>query len=66
MEIKKPKNFRDILSLQKYLDDNINNIRTRTFEDIKMSLIAELLNLMRRLCFLIKLGKQKNIVETRN
>ena len=33
MEIKKPKNFRGILSLQKYLDDNINNIRTRTFEE---------------------------------
>ena len=41
MEIKKPKNFKDILSLQKHLDDNINNIRTRTFEDIQMSLIAE-------------------------
>lgn len=39
--MKKPKNFREILSLQKYLDDNINNIRPRTFKDIKMSLIAE-------------------------
>ncbi|MGP1428965.1 MAG: dUTP diphosphatase [Fusobacterium sp.] len=41
MEIKKPKIFRDILSLQKYLDDNINNIRPRYLRDIKMSLIAE-------------------------
>ena len=41
MEIKKPKNFRDILNLQKHLDDNINNIRPRTFDDIQMSLIAE-------------------------
>ena len=35
MEIKKPENFRDILNLQKYLDDNINNIRPRTFDDIQ-------------------------------
>ena len=41
MEIKKPKNFKDILKLQKYLDDNINNIRTRTLNDIQKSLIAE-------------------------
>lgn len=41
MEIKKPENFKDILLLQKKLDANINNIRTRTYEDIKMSLVAE-------------------------
>ena len=41
MEIKKPKNFKDILNLQKYLDDNINNIRPRTLKDIEISLIAE-------------------------
>ncbi|ATV35931.1 dUTP diphosphatase [Fusobacterium pseudoperiodonticum] len=41
MEIKKPKNFKNILSLQKHLDNNINNVRDRTFEDIQMSLIAE-------------------------
>ena len=40
MEIKKPENFKDILLLQKKLDANINNIRTRTYEDIKMSLVA--------------------------
>ena len=41
MEIKKPENFKDILKLQENLDNNINSVRTRTFEDIQMSLIAE-------------------------
>lgn len=43
MEIKKPKNFRDILSLQKYLDESIHSARPRTLEDTKLSLIAELI-----------------------
>lgn len=59
MEIKKPKNFRDILSLQKYLDDNINNIRTRTFEDIKMSLIAECVEFNEETMFSHKTWKTK-------
>lgn len=41
MEIKKPEDFKDILLLQKKLDVSINSIRTRTYEDIKMSLVAE-------------------------
>ncbi|EAA25238.1 hypothetical protein [Fusobacterium vincentii ATCC 49256] len=59
MEIKKPKNFRGILSLQKYLDDNINNIRTRTFEDIKMSLIAECVEFNEETMFSHKTWKTK-------
>ena len=35
MEIKKPENFRDILELQKILDENIHNNRERTLGDIK-------------------------------
>jgi putative uncharacterized protein FNV2273 len=45
MEFKKPENFEDILNLQKYLDESLNNIRERTLEDIKLSLIAELIEL---------------------
>lgn len=41
--IKEPKNFEDILKLQAILDSNINNIRERTLEDIKLSLIAEII-----------------------
>ena len=41
MEIKKPENFRDILELQKILDENIHNNRERTLGDIKKSMIAE-------------------------
>ena len=43
MKIKKPENFRDILELQKHLDESIHNSRERTEEDIKLSLIAELI-----------------------
>lgn len=43
MKIKEPRNFNDILELQKILDNNIKNIRTRTLEDIKLSLIAEII-----------------------
>lgn len=45
MKIKKPENFKDILDLQKELDKNLNNVRERTLEDIKLSLIAELIEL---------------------
>ena len=45
MEFKKPENFKDILDLQKELDKNLNNVRERTEEDIKLSLIAELIEL---------------------
>lgn len=41
--IKEPKNFEDILKLQAILDSNINSKRERTLEDIKLSLIAELI-----------------------
>ena len=41
MEFKRPETFEDILNLQKYLDENLNNVRKRTLEDIKLSLIAE-------------------------
>lgn len=43
MNIQKPKNFNDILELQDILDNNINNIRERTLRDIKLSLIAEVI-----------------------
>lgn len=43
MEFKKPENFEDILNLQKYLDESLNNIRERTLKDIKLSLIAEVI-----------------------
>ena len=39
--IKKPKNFEDMLVLQKELDKNIHNSRERTLEKIGVSLIAE-------------------------
>lgn len=45
MGFKKPENFEDILKLQKHLDESLNNIRERTLEDIKLSLIAELIEL---------------------
>ena len=41
MEFKRPDTFEDILNLQKHLDENLNNVRKRTLEDIKLSLIAE-------------------------
>lgn len=41
--IQEPKNFADILNLQSILDENINSCRARTLEDIKLSLIAELI-----------------------
>lgn len=41
MEYKKPKCFEDMLKLQKVLDDNIDNVRPRTIDDIKKSIIAE-------------------------
>ena len=43
MEFKKPETFEDILKLQKYLDENIHSSRERTEEDIKTSMIAELI-----------------------
>ena len=59
MEIKKPKNFRDILSLQKYLDDNIKNIRPRTLKDIQKSLIAECIEFDEETMFSHKTWKPK-------
>ena len=59
MEIKKPKNFREILSLQKYLDDNINNIRPRTLKDIQKSLIAECIEFDEETMFSHKTWKPK-------
>ena len=41
MEIREPKNFEDILNLQKELDKKIHSIRPRGLKDIKKSLIAE-------------------------
>ena len=41
MEFKRPETFEDMLELQKYLDENLNNVRPRCLRDIKMSLIAE-------------------------
>lgn len=43
MEFKKPENFEDILNLQKHLDESIHSSRERTLEDIKLSLIAEVI-----------------------
>ena len=45
MRIRAPKNFEDILGLQGILDERMNNTRERTEEDIKLSLIAELIEL---------------------
>ena len=42
MTLKKPENFRDILELQKILDENIHSNRERTLTDIQMSMIAEI------------------------
>lgn len=41
--LKEPKTFKDILKLQAILDDNIHNVRERTLTEIKLSLIAELI-----------------------
>lgn len=41
--IKRPENFEDILKLQKHLDESIHSSRERTEEDIKTSMIAELI-----------------------
>ena len=43
MKFKRPETFEDILNLQKCLDENIHNSRERTEEDIKTSMIAELI-----------------------
>ena len=43
MEFKRPENFEDILKLQKHLDESIHSSRERTEEDIKTSMIAELI-----------------------
>ena len=43
--IKRPETFEDILKLQKHLDESIHSSRERTLEDIKLSLIAELIEL---------------------
>lgn len=43
MKLTEPKNFKDILELQAILDSKINSKRERTLEDIKLSLIAELI-----------------------
>ena len=43
MEFKRPETFEDILNLQKHLDKNIHSSRERTLEDIKLSLIAEVI-----------------------
>ena len=45
MILRAPKNFEDILKLQKRLDESIHSSRERTEEDIKLSLIAELIEL---------------------
>ena len=41
IKFKRPETFEDILNLQKHLDENLNNVRERTLEDIKLSLMAE-------------------------
>ncbi len=43
MEFKRPETFEDILNLQKHLDKNLNNVRPRCLRDIKLSLIAEVI-----------------------
>ena len=43
MKIKKPTSLLDILELQKILDSNINNVRERDLDDIKLSMIAEVI-----------------------
>ena len=45
MRIRAPKNFEDLLGLQAILDERMNNNRERVLEDIKLSLIAELIEL---------------------
>lgn len=42
MKYNKPQNLKDMLELQKVLDSSINSARERTLEDIKMSMIAEI------------------------
>ena len=59
MKIKKPENFKDILKLQENLDDNIHSIRPRTFDDIKMSLIAECIEFDEETMFSHKTWKPK-------
>ena len=43
MEFKRPETFEDILKLQKHLDKSIHSARERTEEDVKTSMIAELI-----------------------
>ena len=43
MEFKRPETFEDILNLQKHLDESIHSSRERTLKDIKLSLIAEVI-----------------------
>ena len=43
MEFKRPETFEDILKLQKHLDESIHSSRERTLKDIKLSLIAEVI-----------------------
>lgn len=43
MKLREPNNFEDILRLQAILDRSMNNTRFRTLRDIKLSLIAEVI-----------------------
>ena len=40
---KAPKNLIEMIMYQKFLDEKINNVRTRDLRDIKKSLLAELI-----------------------
>ncbi len=40
---KQPQNLKDMLELQKVLDNSINGARERTLDDIKLSMIAEII-----------------------
>lgn len=59
MEFKKPKTFGDILTMQQYLDSNLNNVRPRTLEDITMSFIAECVEFNEETMFSHKTWKTK-------
>ena len=59
MKFKRPETFEDILNLQKHLDESIHNSRERTLEDIKLSLIAELIELNEETKYSHKTWKNK-------
>ena len=70
MELKKPETFEDLLNLQRILDENTGKARQngfiprkRNIDDIRLSLIAELIEFNEELPQTHKTWKQKALIK---